>query len=66
MSVCRQSWVLQEAVKCTVTESSVFQRNVFKMCAILTEMVLGRYYCQWLMVNANGIMLIKSFLLRVR
>lgn len=45
MSVCRQSQVLQEPVKRTVTESSLLQRNVYKMCAILTEMVLGRYYC---------------------
>lgn len=44
MSVCRQSQVLQEAVKRTVTESSLLQRNVFKMCAVLTERVL-RYCC---------------------
>lgn len=33
VSVCRQSWVLPEAVRCFVTENSLFQRTT---CIIYT------------------------------
>lgn len=43
MSMCRQSWVLLEAIRCVVSGNSLFQRTTFIIYTILTEMLLAIY-----------------------